>query len=90
MKILITTDWYEPVVNGVVTSVLNLVKELKNLGHQVLILTLSGDVHSKYYDGVYYLGSINAGKIYPNARATMYVGREYIQEIIKERETLCY
>lgn len=82
MKILITTDWYEPIVNGVVTSVLNLVKELQRMGHQVLILTLSGDVHSKYSNGVYYLGSINAGKIYPNARATMYVGREYIQEII--------
>ena len=24
MKILITTDWYEPVINGVVTSVVNL------------------------------------------------------------------
>lgn len=24
MKILITTDWYRPVINGVVTSVLNL------------------------------------------------------------------
>ena len=26
MKILITTDWYEPVINGVVTSVLTLKK----------------------------------------------------------------
>lgn len=24
MKILITTDWYEPVINGVVTSVITL------------------------------------------------------------------
>lgn len=24
MKILITTDWYKPVINGVVTSVTNL------------------------------------------------------------------
>ena len=28
MKILLTTDWYKPVVNGVVTSVINLKKEL--------------------------------------------------------------
>ena len=28
MKVLITTEWYEPVVNGVVTSVLNLREEL--------------------------------------------------------------
>ena len=52
MKILITTDWYEPVVNGVVTSVLNLVKELRAKGHQVRILTLSGDAHSHYQDQV--------------------------------------
>ena len=30
MKILLTTDWYKPVVNGVVTSVINLKKELEN------------------------------------------------------------
>ena len=29
MKILITTDWYSPAVNGVVTSVLNLRRELE-------------------------------------------------------------
>ncbi len=83
MKILITTDWYEPVVNGVVTSVLNLVRELRKKGHQVRILTLSDDTHSRYQDQVYYLGSINAGTIYPNARATMYVGRDYINDIIR-------
>ena len=29
MKILLTSDWYEPVVNGVVTSVRNLKRELE-------------------------------------------------------------
>ena len=29
MKILITSDWYAPAVNGVVTSVLNLRRELE-------------------------------------------------------------
>ena len=83
MKVLITTDWYEPVVNGVVTSVLNLVKELRKKGHQVRVLTLSGDTHSRCSEGVYYLGSINAGTIYPNARATLYVGRDYVNDIIR-------
>lgn len=36
MKILITTDWYEPVINGVVTSVVNLSNELKKRGHELL------------------------------------------------------
>ena len=29
VKILLTSDWYEPVVNGVVTSVRNLKRELE-------------------------------------------------------------
>lgn len=41
MKILITTDWYAPIVNGVVTSVLNLKRELEERGHDVRVLTLA-------------------------------------------------
>ena len=37
MKILITTDWYTPAVNGVVTSVKNLQRELERRGHEVRI-----------------------------------------------------
>ena len=29
MKILLTTDWYQPVVNGVITSMVNLKRELE-------------------------------------------------------------
>ena len=47
MKILITTDWYKPVVNGVVTSVDSLAKGLTMAGHEVRVLTLSGNVHSR-------------------------------------------
>ncbi|MEG2678214.1 MAG: glycosyltransferase family 4 protein, partial [Oscillospiraceae bacterium] len=43
MKILIATDWYKPIVNGVVTSVLNLETELRKRGHEVKVLTLSRD-----------------------------------------------
>lgn len=39
MKILITSDWYIPAVNGVVTSVKNLRRELERRGHEVRILT---------------------------------------------------
>lgn len=41
MKILLTTDWFTPAVNGVVTSVLNLRRGLENRGHEVCILPLS-------------------------------------------------
>ena len=35
MKVLITTDMYTANVNGVVTSVRNLMEELEKKGHQV-------------------------------------------------------
>ena len=68
MKILITTDWYTPAVNGVVTSVKNLQRELERRGHEVRILTLSQSLHSWSRDGVTAIGSVNAGRIYPGAR----------------------
>ncbi len=46
MRVLITTDWYEPVINGVVTSVMNLSRQLRERGHEVKILTLSRTFHS--------------------------------------------
>lgn len=83
MKILITTDWYEPVINGVVTSVVNLSNELKKRGHEVKILTLSRNHHT-YTDGdVIYAASIGAGKIYPEARLKMPVIKAVIDKIIE-------
>lgn len=50
MKVLITTDWYAPIINGVVTSVLLLQRELEKLGHEVRVVTLSNNLHT-YKDG---------------------------------------
>lgn len=44
MKVLITTDWYKPAINGVVTSVCNLREELQQRGHEVKILTRLGQL----------------------------------------------
>lgn len=71
MKILITTDWYKPVINGVVTSVSNLCEGLEAEGHEVRILTLSDSVHAKKEGNVYYLGSVNMEIVYPNARVSL-------------------
>lgn len=60
MKVLITTDWYKPAINGVVTSVCNLREELQQRGHEVKILTLSHTAHSYEEEGVIYMGSVNA------------------------------
>ena len=68
MKILITSDWYKPVINGVVMSIVNLEKELALRGHEVRILTLSPTIHSYTENNIVYIGSVNADKIYPQAR----------------------
>jgi 1,2-diacylglycerol 3-alpha-glucosyltransferase len=81
MKILITTDVFIPTVNGVVTSILNLSKQLLERGHDVRILTLAEGNFSKKEDNVYYIKSFGV-KIYPSARATINFHNKYIEEII--------
>lgn len=82
MKILITTEWYKPVVNGVVTSVLNLEKGLREDGHDVRILTLSNSSKHRREGNVYYMSSLGAGKVYPNARIALPMNSSLIDEII--------
>lgn len=82
MKVLITTDWYKPVINGVVTSIVTLEKSLTALGHEVRILTLSNSLHSYQEDSVTYIGSISAGLIYPNARLKVEMASPYVRELI--------
>ncbi|GAA0076969.1 glycosyltransferase family 4 protein [Clostridium sp. CTA-5] len=82
MKILITTDTYLPMINGVATSVNNLYKELKYKGHDVKILTLSYNSDEKIDGDVYYLKSIGI-KVYPDARIKFPLHNNFIKEIIK-------
>ena len=85
MNILITSDWYTPAVNGVVTSVKNLRRELERRGHQVRVLTLSQTRRSWEKDGVTYLGSIPAGLVYPGARLRTAVAGKLVREILDWR-----
>lgn len=83
MKVLITTDWYEPVINGVVTSVMNLSKQLRERGHEVKILTLSRTCHSYIEGDVIYAGSIGMGCIYPQARLKIpAVAADYMEMLL--------
>lgn len=68
MKVLITSDWNLSVVNGVVTSFKNLRDELLKQGHEVRIVTLSSTFKTYKRDDVYYIGSVSANKVYPEAR----------------------
>lgn len=81
MKILITTDVYNSIVNGVAVSVNNLYKTLKESGHDVRILTLSNSRYSYIEDNIYYIESVPI-KIYPDARATIAFNDPILQDII--------
>lgn len=85
MKILIATDWYAPTVNGVVTSVLNLQRELEAQGHEVRVLTLSESRHTLVRDTVTYVGAMSAGLIYPGARLRTALATRQVQALIRWR-----
>lgn len=83
MKVLITSDWYKPVINGVVTSIVNLENELRARGHEVRVLATSRTFSSWKEDNTYYfLGSVPVDKIYPLARMTVLFKHTFIQELI--------
>ena len=82
MKILITTDLYKPLINGVVTSVLNIKKGLEMRGHEVRVLTLSQNTESYVEKDVYYIGSINTSWVYPGTRFRLKVPHAIFKDII--------
>lgn len=83
MKVLITTDWYLPSVNGVVTSVMNLQKQLLARGVDVRILTLSEDGNYHREGNVIYLPSVDISRIYPGARARLRPVGKAAEELIR-------
>lgn len=83
MKILITTDCYLPMVNGVVTSIQHLTKYLTQMGHDVKILTLSRNIRSYVEGNVTYIASMNADMVYPDGRFTLPICTELVDELIE-------
>lgn len=82
MKILITTDLFATPTNGVVTSVRNLREALVKRGHDVRILTLSGNLWSHRDGPVYYVKSVSLGFIYPAVRMPVARHNPFMQEIL--------
>lgn len=82
MKVLITTDLFTTETNGVVTSIKNLVEELRKKGHEVKILTLSQTSKSYRSKSVYYICSVPI-KVYPDVRMPMTYNHKYIREIVE-------
>ena len=82
MRILITTDVYKTMTSGVTESVKNLYNELKGLGNEVKILTVSDDLTS-YVDGdIVYIRSLPL-PIYKGIRMPISYRHALINDIIK-------
>ncbi len=85
LRVLLTTDWWEPVVNGVVASVMTLRRELIALGCEVRVLTLSPGLRTRRERDVYRIGSVSAGVVYDSARIGRPAHREMMREILHWR-----
>ena len=68
MKILLASDTWSPMVNGVVRSVELLYHQLLALGHDVRVVTLAQNGHSHEENGILYVGSISTERVYPGVR----------------------
>ena len=90
MKILLTTDTWVPAINGVVTSTATLRAALTAQGHEVRVLTLSGDCHTYTKDGVTSLGSLDAGLVYPGARLRAPALNRAIRDLIDWRPDIVH
>lgn len=83
MKVLLATDLNPSSINGVITSVMNLKKELQNKGHDVRILTLNLSHKDDVIEGdIYAIGSLSAERVYPNARASVKLYSKLLRELI--------
>lgn len=82
MKILITTDLFTTETNGVVTSTKNLWDELEKAGHEVRILTVAENTHSRKEGNVYFIRSLPLGAIYPDVRMPTSYHHKLIKELI--------
>jgi len=80
MKILLVTDAYSHLTNGVAVVVATLKDAYRIKGHDVRILTMSGDRHSHRDGEVYYMGSF-AVPLYPDVRMSLIHRHPYLKEL---------
>ncbi len=80
MKILLLSELYLPIINGVVTSTSTLCKALEDEGHEVKVLSLANKQLIK--ENTFYNEAFSLEAIYPNAFATLKLDKQIYKEII--------
>jgi 1,2-diacylglycerol 3-alpha-glucosyltransferase len=81
LRVLLTTDWWEPTVNGVVASVTTLRRQLEALGCEVRVLTLSSGLRSHMDRKVYRVGSVSVSLLYNELRVGLPGDRRILRAI---------
>lgn len=82
MKILLASDAYSPMVNGVVVSTQTLKRGLEELGHEVRVLALGTRSYFDRATGTYYQASLPADRFYPEARIAIRNDRQVLSEVL--------
>lgn len=83
MKILITSDWNTYAVNGVVTSIKNLMYGLRARGHEVKLLALSSTHETKITEDGWEVASLPANVVYPDARVRVGLMNRVYDKVIE-------
>lgn len=91
MKILITLDSSKQLINGVVTSVFNLLDGLKGIPElDVRILTLSDTGRSYREENIYFIKAHSADFIYPGAMFSFRYNDPLVKELINWRPDIIH
>ena len=83
MKILITSDWNTYAINGVVTSIKNLMYGLRARGHEVKLLALSSGHVTKITEDGWEIASLPANIVYPDARVRVGLMNRVYDKVIE-------
>ena len=82
MKILITSDLNTYSVNGVITSINNLMYGLRARGHEVKLLTLSPNHETRVTEDGWEVASLPAGIVYPGVRVRVGLMNKVYDKVI--------
>jgi 1,2-diacylglycerol 3-alpha-glucosyltransferase len=81
MKILITTEFYFPIVTGVATVIKNQCEVLRSLGHEVRILVIGPERKTYFEDNIYHIKASRI-RFYPDSYNTFRFNDPIVRKII--------
>ncbi len=81
MRVLLVSDLYLPIINGVVTSTAILAGSLSARGHEVRVLSLSQMGKTNVQGTTYYNSAFSIDKIYPNSYASFNFDAQIFHDI---------